>query len=321
MKSSLRVGMLVVESGEKQYGPLKIAARADGSDIFIPLMIINGREDGPILNISGGCHGDEFEGMEAVRRIYRAIDPNELKGAIIGSPVVNTPALEVGQRCSYVDQYNLNRCFPGKENGFLTERFAYVYFNEVIRKADYVMDFHGGGNIMCLAPIAIYRDIGGENVAKKAEELVKATGIDLVWKGSGGWIGPISLEAQKIGIPAITVEVAGEARVRESVIQQFETMIYNVLSYFRMIQGEPDLPKKVQFFEGTFINCTNGGFYQQSVDLKEMVKKGDLLATICNVYGEVVEKIRAPFEGIVCSKRTFGTIEPGGWTLMIGKLL
>jgi len=321
MKDSLKIGSLTVKSGDKNFGPLKVATRADGSDIFVPLMVVNGAEDGPALNISGGCHGDEYEGMEAVRRVYRKTDPAKLKGAIIGVPVINFSAFETGRRVSGYDLANLNRHFPGKAGGFFTENLAHVYFTEVVSKADYILDFHGGGNIMALSPMAIYRDIGGEEVARRAEALVKATGIELVWKGSGGWTGPISLEAQKTGVPAVTVEIAGEGRFREEVARQFEAVVQNVLTSLGMIEGKPDLPGEITRFQGTFINSRNGGFYQQLVDLKEMVKKGDLVGTVSDVFGRTLEEIRAPFDGIVCSKRTMAMIEPGGWTLMVGKLV
>lgn len=321
MKDVLTVETLIIESGEKRCGPLKIASRADGSDIYVPLMVVNGKEDGPIFNISGGCHGDEYDGMEAIRRVYRALDPLQFKGALIAVPVLNTIAFEAGQRISPFDHLNLNRVFPGKERGFITERLAYIYFNEVIKKADYVIDLHAGGIIMKLAPMAIYRDIGGPDVAKKAEKLIKSTGIDLVWKGSGGWTGPISLEAQKIGIPAITVEIGGEGRSTEHVTQQFEKLIYNAFKSFEMMEGEPELPEEIQHFEGNFISTISGGFYEQKVDLREMVKKNDLLATVCDFYGNIVEEIHAPYDGIVCSKRTLVAIEPGGWTLMLGRLV
>jgi predicted deacylase len=321
MKNVLSVGSIKVESGEKKSGVLKISQRADGSDIFIPLMVVNGSQDGPIFNISGGCHGDEYEGMEAVRRTYRSLDPKKLRGALIGVPVINTMAYEAGQRSTPFDGLNLNRCFPGKPQGFFTERLAYLYFNEVIKKAEYVMDLHGGGNIMALAPMAIYRDTGGPDMARKAEQLVRATGIELIWKGSGGWTGPISLEAQKAGIPAITVEIAGEGRFREEVVVQFVKMIDNVFTSYRMIEGEPQLPKTVRNFEGVFINSVKGGFYQQSVEILQDVHQGDRVATISDYFGNVIEEINSPYDGVVCSKRTFGLIEPGGWTTMIGKIL
>jgi len=321
MKKTMKIGSLEVRSGEKKYGPLVVARRADGSDIEVPLMVVNGAEDGPVFNISSGCHGDEYEGGEAIRRVYRSLNPAQFKGALLGVPAMNPLAFEAGHRLSPVDHLNLNRVFPGKERGFFTERLAYLYLNEVARKADYIIDLHGGGNIMTLAPMAIYRDLGGEDIAKRAYDLVRSTGIELVWKGSGGWSGPISLEGQKAGIPAITVEFAGEGRAREEIIQKFEKMINNVFKAFKMIEGNAELPEKVTHFEGTFISSICGGFYQQKVDLLQKVKQGELLATISNHYGETLEEVHAPFDGIVISRRTFGSIEPGGWTLMIGKIV
>jgi len=321
MRKTIKIGALEVKCGEKKYGPLNISKRADGSDIYVPLMIVNGAEDGPVMNISSGCHGDEYEGGEAIRRTYRGLDPKQFRGVFLGVPVLNPLAFEAGQRVSSVDSLNLNRVFPGKERGFVTERIAYLYMNEVARKADYIIDLHGGGNIMSLAPMAIYRDIGGDEVAKRAYDLVRSTGIELIWKGSGGWTGPISLEGQKAGIPAITVEFAGEGRAREEIIQKFERMIERVFTFFKMVDGDLGRADKVTHFEGTFISSINGGFYQQKVEILEKVKERDLLATISNHFGEIVEEIHAPFDGLVMSKRTFGSIEPGGWTLMIGKVL
>jgi hypothetical protein len=321
MKKALSVGSIQVESGEKKTGMLKISQRPDGSEIFVPLMVVNGAQDGPIFNISGGCHGDEYEGMEAVRRTYRTLDPKKLRGALIGVPVINSMAYESGLRSTPFDHLNLNRCFPGKLQGFFTERLAHLYFNEVAKKAEYVIDLHGGGNIMALAPMAIYRDTGGPEMAERAEKLVRATGIELIWKGSGGWTGPISLEAQKAGMPAITVEIAGEGRFREEVVAQFLRMIDNIFKSYGMIDGEPQLPKTVRNFEGTFINSTVGGFYQQAVEILQEVRNGDRVAMISDYFGNILEEIRSPNDGVVCSKRTFGLIEPGGWTAMIGKIL
>jgi predicted deacylase len=244
-----------------------------------------------------------------------------VKGAIIGVPVLNIAAYEVGERCTPFDGLNLNRCFPGKAQGYFTERLAHVYLNEVAKKADYLIDMHGGGNIMALAPMAIYRDDKDPEVARKAKNLVLSTGIELVWKGSGGWSGPITQEAQKAGIPAITVEIAGEGRYREEVVARFMRMMDNVLKAHGIIEGSPSLPTLVRHFEGTFINSIKGGFYKQSAEIQQEVKKGQVIATISDYFGNVIEEIYAPYDGVICSKRTFGLIEPGGWTAMVGKIL
>lgn len=321
MKREIAIGSLVVRPGEKKCGPLIIARRADGSEIYVPLMVVNGAGDGPVLNISSGCHGDEYEGGEAIRRAYRGLDPHALAGALLGVPVMNPLAFEAGARLSPTDHLNLNRAFPGKERGFYTERLAHLYLTEVVKQADCVADLHGGGNIMTLAPMTIYRDLGGGALAAKAYDLARSTGFEWLWKSGGGWTGPVVMEAQKAGIPAVTVEVEGEGRNRERVIRRFEQMIETMLKFHRMIDGTPTLPEKVHHFEGTFMHTVAGGLYHQTADLLERVTRGQVVATVCDYYGEVREEIAAPHDGVVMSRRTFGGIEPGGWTLMVGKLV
>jgi hypothetical protein len=316
---TLHAGSLAVKAGAKQYGPLTIAKRPDGTDIFVPLMVVNGARPGPTLFVDSAVHGDEYEGSEAIRRLYRELDPAQLKGAVIGVPIMNPLAYEAGLRISPPDTLNLNRCWPGRERGFFTEQLAYRIM-EVARQADYAIDCHGGGNIMALAPVAIYRNVGSPKTARRARELVRATGLDLVWMGSGGFAATFALEMQKAGIPATCVEILGEGRAREEVTRQFHGLFRNVMQWLKMIPGTPKLPKKVIEFEGTFIHAVHGGFYQQTVELRRRVRQGQLCGTISDFYGEVLEEIRAPHDGIVASKRTFGTLPPGGWTLMVGKL-
>lgn len=321
MRRDIKIGSLTVGPGEKKYGPLKVATRADGSDIYVPLMIVNGAEDGPVLNLSSGCHGDEYEGGEAIRRMYRASDPPRLKGAVIGVPVMNPLAFEAGYRLSPTDHLNLNRSFPGKERGFYTERLAHLYLAEIVKRSDCVADMHGGGNIMTLAPMVIYRDLGGEALAKRAYALACSTGFEWFWKSGGGWSGPVVMEAQKAGIPSVTVEVEGEGRNRERVIRRFEHMIDTMLKFHRMIEGVPQLPEKVNHFEGTFMHTTTGGLYHQTCEILERVTQGQVVGTVSDYFGEVIEEIKAPYDGVVMSKRTFGGVEPGGWTLMVGKIV
>jgi hypothetical protein len=117
------------------------------------------------------------------------------------------------------------------------------------------------------------------------------------------------------------VEVEEEGRCRADVIRRFDRMIDPMLKWYRMIEGAPELPETVHHFEGTFLHTTVGGLYCQTADLLERVAAGQVVATVSEYFGEVLEEIRAPYDGVVMSKRTFGGVEPGGWTLMVGKLV
>lgn len=88
------------------------------------------------------------------------------------------------------------------------------------------------------------------------------------------------LEAQKAGIPAITVEMAGVGRALKGIIRRFETMIGNILAFFQMAPGESKLPEKLIHFEGTFINTVYGGFNQQQAEVLGRVQLGQSCATV-----------------------------------------
>ncbi|MBW1713576.1 MAG: succinylglutamate desuccinylase/aspartoacylase family protein [Deltaproteobacteria bacterium] len=322
MPVSVQFGDAEVAPGEKGWGRVEVGRRPDGSQIFIPVMIVNGAQDGPSLNVSSGCHGDEYEGSQAIRRWWHKLDPGQMKGVFVGVPVINVMAYEAGSRTSWVDHLNLNRVYPGRPDGFITERLAYVYLNEVVYKCDLVMDLHGGGNIQTMGNQVVWRtDPGEPETIEKSLELAKATGFKYIWKGSGGWGGTVTVEALKKGIPAITVEAGGDGRCLEPVIQDMENLIGNVLKHYGFIEGTPQPAQEVVMFKGTFIHCQSGGLYTQKIGLHERVKKGQELATVAYLFGQVVETIEAPFDGIVSSKRTFPTVQPGEWALQVGRIV
>ena len=103
--------------GEKQSLWLNIAPRADGGNWRLPLLTVIGAEEGPTLLVLAGVHGDEYEGIAAIPKVFRAIKPLDLRGRLLMAPICNMPAYEAGQRASLIDGLNLARVFPGDADG------------------------------------------------------------------------------------------------------------------------------------------------------------------------------------------------------------
>ncbi len=309
---------LSVDSGEKKKGYLAVTQTPGGQPLGFPLMVVNGVKDGPVLLVHGGVHGDEYESGEAIRGIWRDIKPSGLAGAFVGVPVVNVPAFEAGRRCNPLDGINMNRVFPGNLNAFLTEQLAYHYYNEVLVKCDMVLDMHGGGVALAISPTVIYREMFSEELQAKSKELAYATGVDLIWRGGGKWRGSINIEGMAAGKPTVTIELGGEGRCLEEFVQAQRKAIDNVMKHYRMIPGKPDLPKERIIAPGTFGFASKGGFYRPTKQLRDLVKKDEVIGTISDLFGDVVEEIRAPFDGIIVSQRTFPTIHAGDWTAFVG---
>jgi predicted deacylase len=319
MPNRLRFGDLVIDPGEKKKAGMPVTQTPGGQPLGFPLMVANGATDGPILLVDGGVHGDEYESGEAIRAIWRDLDPGALCGAFVGVPVVNVPAFEAGRRANLIDGINMNRAFPGKADGFLSEQLAYHFFHRILLQCDMVVDMHGGGIQLAISPTVVYREIGSVELQAKAKELAYATGIDLVWRGGGTWGGCIDVEGMRAGKPTITVELGGEGRCLEQVVVAQRKAIENAMRYYKMMPGVPDLPKERVVAPGSFDVSTKGGLFRTKKQLRDLVKKGELIATISDLFGDVVEEIRAPHDGIIVSQRTFATIHSGEWTVYVGR--
>lgn len=318
MPSVLKFRDIAIEPGKKKKAYLAVTQTPGGQPLGFPLMVVNGAKAGPILLVDGAVHGDEYESSEAIRAIWRELDPKALNGAFVGAPVVNVPAFEAGQRASPADGMNMNRVFPGKLDGFQTEQLAYYFYHEVLAKCDMVVDMHSGGVALAISPTVIYREMGSDELQAKAKELAYATGIDLVWQGGGKWGGAISVEGMRAGKPTITVQLGGEGRCLDHFVDAHRRAIENVMKHYHMIPGTPDLPKERIICPGSFNLSTKGGLFRTKKQLRDLVKKGEVIATISDLFGDVVEEVRAPHDGIIVSQRTFATIHAGEWTVFVG---
>jgi predicted deacylase len=314
------VGTLKLDRGKKAAGHLPIAARGDGTSIGLPLLAAVGLREGPTLVISGGVHGDEYEGPCAIQRLWRQLDPAELRGVFLGVPVVNVPAFQDGTRESPIDGFDLNRTFPGRENGFISEMIAHRFLVKVVLKADYYVDLHAGGNAFAMAPTVVYLETGPDEFKAREIALAKAAGVDLLWKGKGLWAAA-HVEAVKRGIPAILAEIGQEGRCAEPAVKLGEQIMMNVMKHANMINGVLQLPQEWIIVEGTYMQSRTGGCFYPSVDLKQRVQSGDTVGLITDLYGDTIETISAPFDGIVVSTRTFPSIRPGERTTFVGSVL
>lgn len=320
MGAEIEVADLKVKPGEKAQGYLPVAPRGDGTSIRLPLLVVNGLHEGSTLVVSGGVHGDEYEGPEAIRRVWGKLDPAQLKGTFLSVPVVNVPAFEVGAREGPVDHLNMNRIFPGRQDGFVSERIAHIFFHEVVLKADYFLDLHAGGKAFAMAPMVVYLEEGDEEFRAREVALAKAAGVDLMWKGRGAWAAA-NVMAVRHGIPAILAEIGQEGRCSESMVELASRTIMNLMYHAGMMEGTLQLPERRMIVKGTYLHSQAGGTFHAKAQVREAVGRGDTVGVITDLLGEIVETVKAPYDGIICSIRTFPAIRPGEWTVFVGELV
>lgn len=145
-QKALKVGGVIADPGEKKSGFIEIPAGMDGPEVQIPITIINGTREGPVLALTAGVHGYEYPPILALQRLRKKLEPSQISGAVIMVHVVNMPSFL--KRTIYYNPHdwkNMNRVFPGRIDGSMTERIAYQITNEVIDQCDYLIDMHCGG--------------------------------------------------------------------------------------------------------------------------------------------------------------------------------
>jgi uncharacterized protein len=303
--------------GTKGRGWIVVARRPGGGAIAIPWMAVRGRRDGPVLTANGGVHGDEYDGSEAIRQLWAELDADALRGTWIGVPVVNVAAYEAGNRFSPLDGLNLNRIFPGDATPTISGMVARRFFRDVVLKSHVVLDMHAGGNPLSMVPLVAFSQASPASL-----DLAKQTGVDVLWEMPPAWSGALCVAASAAGVPTVTPEIGNDGRLDRAAVARCREVILNVMSASGLIdRPAPRASGHHVVVRGSFIPASTGGLFQPAVALGDRVKRGHTVATIRNVFGDVVEEIVAANDGLVCSYRTIPPILPGDQTVLVGEIV
>jgi predicted deacylase len=276
---------------------------------------IHGHQPGPRLLITAGVHGDEFEPMAAVRRLMTEIDPRHLRGTLTLAPCVNESAFRLGRRTGE-DGKDLARTCPGRENGSLTERVAFL-LSQRIRLADYYIDLHTGGTTYTVLPLSGYTLHANPSVLAVQRRMAQVFGLDVVWGTDPNLEGRSLSIARDANVPAIYCEYLGGGRCDPAGIDAYVRGCQNVMIELEMLDGLPDIPQVSRIVEDhrpgaghMQINhpSPSDGFFAPVVTLGQFVRVGDLLGTVCDVLGHRVDRIESRYTGVVIVLRTLPAV-------------
>jgi predicted deacylase len=311
--------------GQKVTGYLDAVERP-ASTIRWPVGLINGTEDGPRLSITGGVHGTEYVGMEAAIRSFHAIDARQVHGSIGFVFIVNVPGFEAAETfANPIDGQNLNRIFPGNEQGTVSFVMAHRLVELLSNWGQWHLDLHGGDASEWLNPFAIYHQVGNPEVNKVAEQMARLWDTEIIWATTHqfGYPGTLVGELAGRGIPAIVAESGYLSTYNEPEIGVHTNGVQNVLRHFGLLEGEPQLSnagRQKIVTENWVAYATRGGVFHPQARPGDRIRAGDVLARIKDVFGEVVEEIHAPKTGLVRIQHPRRVITTGnpvyrGWVL------
>lgn len=271
-----------------------------GVTVRMPVVVINGKADGPVFAVTAGVHGAEYPGIEAAIRLSRTLDPAEMRGAVIIVPVVSVPAFQ--RRAIYVnplDGINFNRVCPGNPTGTITEIMADLLFKNVIAQADYYIDLHGGDMIEALVPFTLYYRSGNQKVDDASRALAEAYGIPIIL-GTTALRGGSYGAAAAMGKPAVLTEAGGQGILDEPSTQTHVRGVLNVLKRFGGLSGTPEAtPPPVHYNKFVWVAAEQECVYYPKVKVGQQVKEGDLIAEFTDLFGDKIGDLRSPATGPV----------------------
>jgi predicted deacylase len=296
--------------GKKYHLRYEILRLADGTPVSIPVVLVVGSASGSVVTFFAGVHGDEFEGPKALWDAAFAIEPTKLSGTVILIPICNPLAYRAGQRTTPEDSLNLNRVFPGKDTGAITERIAHALFNDFVLQSDVIVDFHSGGTYHVIVPIMGYYNLGGE-LARNSFELAKSTHFSYLWQAPHR-SGVLTYEAVKAGILAIGGECGGGGRCLKENVEMYTRSVFRILSHLGLLEAQKRLPSsKCTVLTKDYLAAQMAGCFELNIELNDHVEAGKPIGLYRDVFGHRVGTISSLHNGIVIGKRVFPTVSPG----------
>lgn len=301
-----RIAGLDARPGDKVSGHIAIAARGD-SGTTIPVSVLRGRHAGPTLALIAGTHGSEVAPVIALQRLRAQVDPAELRGTLVLVHVANMPSF-LGRTVYYspVDGKNLNRVYPGRADGTVSERIALAITNEIIMRADYVVDMHSGDGNESLRPYTYWNRLGVDaRVDSVAREMALAFGHERIVVDTAR---PRDLAASVYtqntahlrGRPSITTETGWLGVPEESMVSLNVTGSLRLMRYLKMLPGEVELVQHPIMLERTeVLRSPATGTWHARVERGHTVTRGTVIGVLTDFFGTVLAEIRAPFAGEV----------------------
>ncbi|KAI8904441.1 hypothetical protein EDD86DRAFT_213477 [Gorgonomyces haynaldii] len=284
----------------------------------VPVIIARGVEPGPVVGITAVVHGNELNGVPCIHRVITDINVHTLKGTLVAVPCVNVPGYLRFSR-EFSDGKDLNRSFPGQPTGTASQVYNYNFFEKIITKLNFLIDLH----------TASFGRVNSYYVRSDLNDPVTAAMAKLqqpqVILHNSGQDGTLRSEAAIRGIKAITVEIGNPQLLQNQYVQWSYMGVMRILNYLGMFQNEfadtsPMGPNTLVCSKGFWIYTTTGGVLEVYPQVNSIVRKGDLIARIKNIFGNIIQEIFSPNSGIVIGRSSNPVAMTGDRVVHLGIL-
>jgi predicted deacylase len=298
-----------LKDGTRNELSLSIANFTPGQGLEVPVNVAAGRGSAPVFVCIAGVHGDEAEGILALLDLWHAVDPSELTGRLVLVPVANPPAFAAGRRTSPVDGADLNRSFPGRDDGQPSQRLAWELLRVVVRPADLVFSLHSWYSsglaesfIECPPPTGAAAQFAFQAACASGFATVRITD----WPE--GLLGRVAVGE---GIPAIEGEIGGLGRSLPENRQSYCAHVRRLMGFLGMTAARAPAADPPRICSAQHVIAKQSGVLRLKAGMGATVSEAQELATILDLRGRPVAPVLAPVAGRVGAHRMHVSVQPG----------
>jgi hypothetical protein len=302
-----------IKVGERAVVNVSLPGLYTETPVNMPVHVVHGKREGPVLFVSAAVHGDEINGVEIIRRLLLQPQLQKLRGTLLVVPIVNVFGFH-NQSRYLPDRRDLNRSFPGREQGSLAGRLAHLFLNEVVMHADFGIDLHTA---------AIHRDnlpqIRADMSTETLVPLAKAFAAPVLIH-SAPPEGSLRHAADFEGVPILVYEAGEALRFDEVSIRIGLRGIVNVMREMGMLSIKRKPPKPSAVLRSTsWVRAPSSGIARMLAKLGDMVSKEDVLAFVGDAGGNGEEPIVSPFDGVIIGRANLPLVYEGEAVFHIGR--
>lgn len=312
-----------------QHGFLRLPYSRDDAawgSVMIPITVVSNGA-GPTALLTGGNHGDEYEGPIALFDLARSLRVDEVQGRVIIVPAMNQPAFAAGTRTSPIDRGNMNRSFPGRPDGTVTEKIA-DYFNRVLLPmADVVLDFHSGGKTLDFLPFCAAHILPDKQQEAEAFRLVRSFGAPHSVKMLEiDAVGMYDTAAEEMGKVFVTAELGGGGTASAHTAGIAICGCRNLLIAAGIVKGNVDV-QPTQWLDMPDGDCfsfaEDFGLIRFCANLGDVIEKGQVIALIYSTgrTGQDPVELRARRSGLFTARHFPGLVKPGDCVAVVADMI
>ncbi len=303
----ITVGGQVIDAGSRCIVDLDLPGLYSHTPITMPVHVLRGRREGPVLFVSAAIHGDELNGVEIIRRLLRRPGLKKIRGTLIAIPIVNVYG--VIQHSRYLpDGRDLNRSFPGSERGSLTARLAGLFMSEIVAQCTHGIDLHTGSGHRSNLP-QIRAKLDDEDTAM----LAQAFGVPVLIN-SDLRDGSLRQAAADQGVRILLYEAGEALRFDEVSIGAGVNGVMNVLRALGMLTTKGKRKPPPEPFiarSSTWVRSPQSGVLTSTLPLGARVKKDEAIGMIADPFSDLESKVIAHANGVIIGRTNIPLVHEG----------